>query len=85
MHFVSVALLDTKQVSQVQEPGNGANLLRRLLLGSRDFSVFFDCHGKHKAQHYFTSNFVVLTIGHDHTTLAKFNHLICLNETRLIG
>ena len=44
MHFTSVALLDTKQVSHVQEPGSGANVLRRLLLGSICFSVCFVCN-----------------------------------------
>lgn len=47
-HFVSVALFDTKQVSQVHEPGNGANLLKRLLLGSTGFSGCFTYHQKYK-------------------------------------
>ena len=66
MHLVSVALFDTKQVSQVQEPGNGANLFRRLLLGSRGFSVFFACQAS--ATLNFTSKFVV-TIGRDCTQI----------------
>ena len=64
-HFTSVALFDTKQVSHVQEPGNGANFLRRLLLGSTCFSICFVCDDNEK-QHRTINMLFTIHFYHTH-------------------
>ena len=61
-HFISVALFDTKQVSHVQEPGNGANFLRRLLFGSTCFSVCFVYDENEKQTKIINISFTILVL-----------------------